>query len=357
MMHRLFKLAGCILSQRAIGANFWRQIMKLLWSLVLLVLVPFCVLTLLGSSTLPGQSAEQPVTSPSGMPDWQIAAGGHAKFDVASVKQDLAVASRETVHSNVALDSMDMFSPTSGLLSSTNFPLASFLHFAYRLSPEQVAGVQTQLPGWARTNRYDITARAAGNPTKDQMRLMMQALLADRFKFAMHTETRQEPILAMVLDRPGKLGPQLQQHTDPSDCSTATPSSLSPNELATVGGPGYPEVCGAVLGLKAVHSGQIREGARNVPMVRLANLLNNRSFPTGIGRHVADETGLTGQFDFVFEFTPVFNGLPAGETFEADPDGPTPLEALKEQLGIRLIQKSGSVQVVVVDHVEEPSVN
>jgi uncharacterized protein (TIGR03435 family) len=53
-----------------------------------------------------------------------------------------------------------------------------------------VAALATLMPKWANTDRYDIEARAQGNPAKDQFRLMMQALLADRFKLAIHYETR-----------------------------------------------------------------------------------------------------------------------------------------------------------------------
>ena len=58
------------------------------------------------------------------------------------------------------------------------------------------------------------------------------------------------------------------------------------------------------------------------------------------------------------EFTPQFNGpLPPGVNFQPDPSGPTFLEALKEQLGLKLESQTGPVDVIVVDHVEQPSEN
>jgi uncharacterized protein (TIGR03435 family) len=77
-----------------------------------------------------------------------------------------------------------------------------------------------------------------------------------------------------------------------------------------------------------------------------------------LGRLVVDRTGLTGTFDFSLEWTPELNGpLPPGVDFEPDPSGPTFLDALKEQLGLKLEATKGRVEVFVVDHVERPSEN
>src|ERR1700722_17510615 len=134
----------------------------------------------------PTQSSATPLPPP----QWQIDAGGKMEFDVVSVKQDTAAMSPQTVNSNIPLGPLDMFSPTCGLLSSTNWPLFQYMIFAYKLTGNQVQSVLSQLPKWAISDRYDIQARASGNPTKDQYRLMMQALLADRFKLAIHYETK-----------------------------------------------------------------------------------------------------------------------------------------------------------------------
>ena len=79
---------------------------------------------------------------------------------------------------------------------------------------------------------------------------------------------------------------------------------------------------------------------------------------TGVDRPVLDKTGLTGKFDFYMEFTPQINGpLPPGSTFQPDESGPTFQQALKEQLGFKLEPQTGSVAVIVIDHVEPPSEN
>ncbi len=116
------------------------------------------------------------------IPDWQIAAGGKMDFDVASVKQNTTAPSAQTIHSNIPLGPQDLFSPTGGLLSATNFPLMQYMVFAYKLPPDQVRSLAPNLPKWATTDRYDIQARAEGNPTKDQFRLMMQGSAGRSFQ-------------------------------------------------------------------------------------------------------------------------------------------------------------------------------
>ena len=285
---------------------------------------------------------------------WQIDAGGTAKFEVASVKPDTATPSAQTVSSNVFLGPQDDYSPSGGLLSETNFPLSSYVAFAYKLNEAEMHAVQSQLPKWANNNRYDIQAKASGNPNKDQFRLMMQALLADRFKLALHFETHQVPVFALVLDKPGKLGPQLQLHSDNPPCSSV-PASPAPGFSTTVAG-GFPEICGFIRQLQPSAPGRRRVGARAFPLAMLALGMNVGA--TGIDRPVLDKTGVVGKVDFVMEFAPQINGpVPPDSTFQPDPTGPTYIEALKDQLGLKLVPQTGPVDVLVIDHIEEPSPN
>ena len=226
--------------------------------------------------------------------------------------------------------------------------------FAYKLTREQSQAFQTQLPKLANTFRYDIEAHASGNPTKDQFRLMMHALLADRFKLAVHFETRQLPVFALILDKPGKLGPHLQQHSDASPC--ATPAFLQAPVRApsgTVTG-GFPDMCGAFLPLQPSAPGLVRPGARNTTMEAIATFFSAFGMG-GVDRPVLDKTGLTGKYDLIIEFAPQMNGpQPPGGDVQPDTSGPTFLEALKEQLGLKLEPQTGPVVVLVVNHAEEP---
>jgi uncharacterized protein (TIGR03435 family) len=288
-------------------------------------------------------------------PQWQIDAGGKMEFDVASVKEDSTPPSPQTVHSNVPIGPQDLYTPTGGLLNAVNYPLFQYMVFAYKLTPKQIRDAISQLPKWATTSRYDIQARASGNPSKDQFRLMMQALLADRFKLAVHFETRQLPVFEMVLDKPGKLGPQLQLHPESAPCSTAPPAQgAAPGPPPTIAG-GFPESCGAISAWPV--NGRIRAGARNMPMAVIATTFGSNPLLAG-DRPILDKTGLSEKYDFVFEFTPEINTpLPPNANFQPDPTGPTFLQALKEQLGLKLEPGTGTVEVIVIDHVEQPSEN
>ncbi len=150
-------------------------------------------------------------------------------FDVASVKGNKS--GNPAANSNFPLGPGAVYSANGGHFTATNFSLVSYIFFAYRIVGDQAQAVLTQLPGWVTTDRFDILANTDGDPakdTKDQMRLMMRSLLAERFKMVSHYETRQVPILAAVLVKPGKTGPQLQPHPADAACSTAVATASGP---------------------------------------------------------------------------------------------------------------------------------
>jgi uncharacterized protein (TIGR03435 family) len=214
-----------------------------------------------------------------------------------------------------------------------------------------------QLPTWVGTARFDILAKAQGNPTKDQMRLMMQSLLADRFKLTVHDEIRQVPVFALVINLPGKLGPLLQQHVDDSPCPAVSripsPSPAAPPEIIDRR---FPATCGGILWMAPSEPGRFRAGARNVSMELIASSIPGGS--SGINRPVLDKTGLTGTFDFALEFAPQFEGpTPPNANFRADPAGPTFVDALRDQLGLKLEAQTGPVDVLVIDYVQDLPAN
>jgi uncharacterized protein (TIGR03435 family) len=293
-------------------------------------------------------------------PDWQAAEGGKMAFDAASVKQNKSglPPSGDMPKSNFPLGPGDLYYPNGGLFTATNLPVSVYIGFAYKMSNNQMKVLLPLLPKWATTDRFDIQARAEGNPGKDQMRLMMQSLLADRFKIAVHTETRQLPVFALLLVKPGKTGPQLQPHPNDASCSMTPPPTASRDSPAqpspTVAG-GFPATCGGLVELQPSAAGRVNFGARNVPISLLAVSLTGWG---NLDRPILDQTGLSGPFDYHLEWTPQFEGpVPPDATFQPDPTGPTFLEALKEQFGLKLEPQTGPVDVIVVDHLEHPSEN
>jgi uncharacterized protein (TIGR03435 family) len=328
--------------------------------LALAVMVIVALTALVWSQSAASQS---PTTQDARSLEVMEAAGVKMTFDVASVKPNK---SSDRPNSNVRIEPGDVSPPNGGLFSATNLLLIAYITFAYNLTVDQLLHLQPQivpgfgsgsstLPKWANTDRFDIEARAPGNPTRDQMRLMMQSLLADRFKLVVHTETKQGPVFGLVVSKAGRTGPQLQVHsTDPPCAPLPLPGSAPPPPAIVAGG--FPAVCGAIVGMQASTPGPLRFGARNVTTGQLADFLFAIGVKSGSGvdRPVLDRTGLNGNFDFSIEFT--FQ-MPPNANVPPDSAGPTFFEALQEQLGLKLEPTTGPISVFVVDHVEQPSPN
>lgn len=273
--------------------------------------------------------------------DQERTQGGKLSFEVASVKEDKG----GRLNSNFPLGAGGgTYSPKGGLFSATNFPVSTYIGFAYSLTPYQAQSLQAQLPKWVNEERFDIQARAVEATTKDEMRLMMQALLADRFKLMAHNVTRQGPVFALVLVKAGKTGPQLHAHSSDADpCGDFTLSASA--RLAN----GLPSACEVFM---TMLDGRARTVARSVTMAMFAGALPLPGM-AALDRPVVNQTGLSGTFDLSLEWVPENT---AGQTSESE-SGPTFLEALKDQLGLKLVPRTVSINTLIVDHIEEPSPN
>jgi uncharacterized protein (TIGR03435 family) len=291
----------------------------------------------------------KPQTAARAVPAWQIAAGRKMEFEVASIKRGAIV------QPSFPLDDSDAFTPTGGRFVA-NFPLDVYITFAYKTSPtwDQRQAMLAHLPGWVGTDRYTIEAKAPGNTTKDQFRLMVQSLLADRFKLAIHFETQQVPLLALTLAKPGKVGPNLRPHADGPPCNAV---AVSPANAADV----FPSTCFGYAMSATPNHARLRTGARNTTMPLLAAHLPNLIVPAQGSvleptvRPVVDQTGLDGNFDVLIEWSPE-SKVPGFEV-EPDPVGPTFLDAMRDQLGLKLNPTRGPIQILVIDHVERPTEN
>ena len=156
---------------------------------------------------------------------------------------------------------------------------------------------------WVSEDRFAIQAKATeGNPTKDQMRLMMQALLADRFKLAVHFEPQEAAVLALTLVKPEKLGPKLRPHAQGPPCDTAPPPGVFPPDC---------DVMMLEIGSDRMAIG----GSRNTSLPLIAGALPGwATWP----RPVVDRTRLSGRFDFKLEWSP------ETDTLHAAPGEPVP---------------------------------
>lgn len=278
------------------------------------------------------------------VPDWQTKAGGKMAFEVASIKLSQGKFTPPNLND---LSNTDSQEHTGGYFRA-DFPLWTYITFAYKIWPTAKQRQETlaHLPKWIETDRYTIEARAPGDPTKDQMRLMMQALLADRFQLAAHFESKELPVFALVPVKAGKLGPNLLRHTDGAPCDT--PPSEFGQRYAD-----YPARCDSVeLNQKA---GAARLGSRDATLNILASAVANF---VGEGRPVIDKTGLSGRFDFTMKWMVESGGQPQPDLASMPPDAePSALQALRNQLGLRLESTKALVRTLVIDRVERPSEN
>jgi len=287
---------------------------------------------------------------------WEAAAGGQMAFDVASVK--LLKPGSRLRPPNFPL-SGDGFRTDSGDNPhgrlSVAFPMPRYIEFAYKLTlqPQLREAMVARLPKWVDTDAIDIEAKAAGNPSKDQMRLMMQSLLAERLHLAVHYETQDVPIYALTLIKPGKWGPKLIRHADGPPCDASgpqNPATGTPDPGAAV----FPPDCESATSVRG-KNGRLVQGSRNTTMALLAESLGRMG---GGGRPVIDRTGITDMVDYRLEWTPEPNGaLPPGAEVPLDPNPLTFVVAVREQLGLKLQATKAPLRILVIDHIERPSEN
>jgi uncharacterized protein (TIGR03435 family) len=235
-----------------------------------------------------------------------------------------------------------------GRFNATNAPLALLITMAYQLQSFQLQGA----PDWTRTDRFDIVAKLDREPTAvafgepDEVMLALRKLLAERFKLAVHSETQELPIYALVVARAdGKLGPNIKPAA--ADCAAVRAARLVAAREGKVDQNADPYACG--WGNSGY--GRFRFGGN--PLSAFASALANQ-----VSRVVIDRTDVTGNWDFELTFTPERfrqQALAGNAPPEVDPNGPSIFTALQEQLGLKLESTKGPVRVLVIDHVEQPS--
>ena len=194
-------------------------------------------------------------------------------------------------------------------------------------------------PDWVTSERYDVEAKAEGNPTRDQIRLMLQTLLSERFKLRVHYETHERPIYALTVARADGRTPAGLVRSK-IDCAAVT---VARNEGRTADIP-TPANGATACGWSASFGPEgatLRFGGG--PLSRLGESV---SVPDG--RVILDKTGLTGGYEFTL-------------TYQEEPepgDARTALfTALEEQLGLKLVPDRAPLQMVAIDHIERPTEN
>jgi uncharacterized protein (TIGR03435 family) len=197
-------------------------------------------------------------------------------------------------------------------LTMRNIDLSEMIEWAYRLEHYQLTG-SSMLEG----QRYDVRAKAGDRVTDNTLRLMLQDLLATRFKLQLHREQKKTSVYELVV---AKGGPRL-----PKDKSDSLPP-VYPKES-------FPRVVDGSFVFRNVSVGEFAE--------QLTEL-------RGIEFPVIDRTGISGVYDIT---------LKSAASALLDPGGPSLLTLIQEQLGLKLVSAKDPIEVVVVDHAEQPSAN
>ncbi len=276
-------------------------------------------------------------------------------FAVASIHQS-QMGSRTRPNFPNTNDDSYISGPNDSYIADSN--LVGYIEFAYKLqlSADQSRAMVAKVPGWVSTDMYVIRAKAEGNATKDQMRLMVQSLLANRFKLAVHIEKKEAPVIALTLITPGKLGPKLRPHDEGPPCDPPPAADGSTAHNVNV----FPPACD-IYSMKITPAQTFMEGSRNTTMSLLAGFFNKPNIAISLGhgfdRPVVDQTGLSGMYDFTLEWSPADAITGAnGRVFPSDA-GPHIQEAMKQQLGMKLVPAKALLDFLVVDHIERPSEN
>ena len=198
--------------------------------------------------------------------------------------------------------------------SVVHISLSQLVQFSYGLQRREIVGA----PDWFSSESFDISAEpdGEGEPSIKQWQSMVNKLMSDRFHLKFHYEKRELAVYALTV---AKNGSKLKR------------SQSDPSGPAGLGfGPG-------------------NFGATNATMADIAEAMQQGA----VDRPVVDQTGLTGRFDLRLTWTPD-GPPPATENLNAPPDLFT---AIQEELGLKLISTKAPVDVLVVDHVGQPSPN
>ena len=283
-----------------------------------------------------------------------LAQAATAEFDAASIKPagiNRPVSTIEATMWNA------MYEPINGKppppqprLRLQSVPLIALIQLAYDVKNYQIEGG----PTWVGSERYDVEATVVGQATIDQMRPMLRALLADRFKLTIRRDTRQLPIYELVPARRGlKIAPMKE-----GACITFDPAA--PDPRIVFGGP--LNICGGWRRKIVSFAPERVENidAVGVSMPKLIEMLSQDA-----GREIVDRTGFTEKFSFSLNFSPSGVAVdaprpapgPEPGIVNAPVSAPSLAGALEEQLGLRLRPATGPADVLVISSVERPSAN
>ena len=248
---------------------------------------------------------------------WGLAASAQTpSFEVASVKP--AAERRPMPMMELMRGDEFHFQQKPGRIDYTGVTLKMLLKRAWNLSAEQVSG-----PGWLDTERYDISATLPPDTSPEQLRLMLQGLLVERFQIRLHHESKALPVCLLTVAKNGsKLKP-----------AEAVPEQMDRDEMRKR----------ASANLEAmVRGGDMAEYGRSLHLPRATSAKIAQTLESLADCPVEDQTGLDGTYSFTLKWS-------ADETRP----GPTIFAAVEDELGLKLNRVTKSLELLVVDRAEK----
>ena len=234
-------------------------------------------------------------------------------------------------------------SPSSGLrphpsgLTATNVTVLDLIRLAFDVIEAHVVG---ELPGWITTKKFDVVAKSSGEPlTYSRLRLMARAMLQERFRLDASYERMEASVYALVMARSdGKAGPNLRPSTGTcaADRLVTEPSALPVRVL---------EIPNCDVSAFTDSGGLNAVVGNRVTMQKLARALSRYG---RFDRPVVDQTGLSGEFDIKALVSADIPGATSDARF---------LTAMREQLGLTFRSGLGTIDVLRVRRIEQPSPN
>jgi uncharacterized protein (TIGR03435 family) len=230
----------------------------------------------------------------------------------------------------------------------TDAPATLLIRVAYDVRDFQIAGA----PDWVNSDAYQIEAKIGGSqPFGKILRPSLQALLADKFQLRFHREKRQMSVYTLSLLN----GRSRMQPSKPGKCVPFVMKKAGP----PVPGRKPPMFCGVLNRGIDQYLNRTLDGVEitmaDRPEIQFPGLVNTLS--QELDRAVIDKTGLTGKYDLHLQWDreATAAAMKPGEKPPADA-GPSLFAAVENQLGLRLESTTGSVEVLVIDHIERPRI-
>jgi uncharacterized protein (TIGR03435 family) len=277
---------------------------------------------------------------------WQVLATGTAHAQPAAPRPAFEVVSIKPMPTDVQVNFYGCRggpgANNPGQITCTHWRPTQTLPMAYDVSFTLVSFPKAN----GETPEYQIVAKVPAGSTKEDVKLMWQSFLEDRFKAKVHRETREMPVYELVVGKGGFKGKEWADRK-PDDPAEVAPEPGASPKLDKDGFPIMP--AGQTMGYYTGDTAHFV--APGGTMKQLAQMVEGRlSIGGGTPRPVVDATGLTGKYDVKLAWSPSADNPQAGK--EA-PEGQSMLESLETQLGLKIRQAKANLEMLVVDHLEK----